>query len=70
MTFETDRNGAIEPTGDSECSHPAQAPAEAWDDEVDNELQAAIEYKIAIAGVAGAEKVLELLNGALRRCVS
>ncbi len=34
---------------------------------VDNELQAAIEYKIALAGMRGAEKVLELLNTALLR---
>ena len=35
--------------------------------EMDNELQAAIEYKIATCGVDGAETVLDLLNVALRR---
>ena len=35
--------------------------------EMDNELQAAIEYKIATCGVHGAETVLDLLNVALRR---
>lgn len=35
--------------------------------EIDNELQAAIEYKIAACGVNGAETVIDLLNVALRR---
>lgn len=34
---------------------------------VDQELVAAIEYKIACDGAAGAERVLDLLNQALRR---
>ena len=34
---------------------------------IDNELQAAIEYKIAASGVSGAEKVIELPNIALLR---
>ncbi|MEM7693700.1 MAG: hypothetical protein AAF318_04565 [Pseudomonadota bacterium] len=34
---------------------------------IDRELQAAIEYKIASAGVGGAELVLDLLNHALKR---
>ncbi|MEO1103097.1 MAG: hypothetical protein AAFW98_05115, partial [Pseudomonadota bacterium] len=38
--------------------------------EIDSELQAAIEYKIASTGVAGAETVLDLLNVALRRHMS
>ena len=35
--------------------------------DIDRELQAAIEYKIAVSGVGGAELVLDLLNDALRR---
>jgi len=35
--------------------------------EIDSELEAAIEYKIAVAGPEGAETVLDLLNAALRR---
>ncbi|MEM8552145.1 MAG: hypothetical protein AAGF45_07155 [Pseudomonadota bacterium] len=38
--------------------------------EIDQELEAAIEYKIAATGVAGAEFVLDLLNRALRRAVA
>ena len=41
--------------------------ARSLENELDNELQAAIEYKIAAAGAHGAEKVLELLNDALVR---
>lgn len=44
-----------------------ESRARSLDDELDNELQAAIEYKIAAAGAHGAEKVLELLNDALVR---
>ncbi len=36
--------------------------------EIDSELQAAIEYKIALSGADGAEVVLDYLNQALRRC--
>ncbi|MEM0907956.1 MAG: hypothetical protein AAGJ94_11365 [Pseudomonadota bacterium] len=39
------------------------------DVQLDNELQAAIEYKIASCGVVGAGTVLDLLNTALRRLV-
>ncbi len=35
--------------------------------EIDSELQAAIEYKIAMSGRSGAETVLRLLNEAVRR---
>lgn len=34
---------------------------------IDSELEAAIEYKIATAGVSGAATVLEFLNQAVRR---
>lgn len=39
----------------------------AIDPSIDRELQAAIEYKIAACGVAGADTVLALLDIALRR---
>ena len=39
----------------------------AIENQVDNELQAAIEYKIALSGLLGADKVIELLNIALSR---
>ncbi|UOM34145.1 hypothetical protein [Acuticoccus sp. I52.16.1] len=37
--------------------------------EIDSELQAAIEYKIATSGLAGVATVLQLLNEAVRRHV-
>ncbi|WP_146619999.1 hypothetical protein [Acuticoccus sediminis] len=51
---------------------PSEAPDVAYDHlsmtaEIDSELQAAIEYKIATSGVGGVETVLRLLNEALRR---
>ena len=52
---------------DEDGHWPAGAAVMAAHDEIDNELQAAIEYKIALAGVGGAEKVIDLLNAALRR---
>lgn len=39
----------------------------AIESQVNNELQAAIEYKIALSGIGGADKVMELLDVALRR---
>jgi len=36
-------------------------------DEVDQELQAAIEYKIAVSGLSGVATVLQFLNEAVRR---
>lgn len=50
-----------------------QSPDEAWepgeDGEIaaDRELQAAIEYKIALDGVAGVERILEYVHLALSR---
>jgi len=45
------------------------ASEDSYEGSIDNELQAAIEYKIAVSGVSGAERVLELLNLALLRLV-
>ncbi|MEM8662770.1 MAG: hypothetical protein AAGF49_01445 [Pseudomonadota bacterium] len=45
-------------------------PPGAVEFEIDSELQAAIEYKIAASGLHGAEVVLDLLNIALRRHVA
>ena len=52
---------------DEDETWTAGAAAVAAHNEIDNELQAAIEYKIALAGVGGAETVIDLLNAALRR---
>lgn len=35
--------------------------------EIDRELQAAIEYKIAVSGLSGVATVLQFLNEAVRR---
>ncbi len=37
------------------------------DTEIDRELEAAIEYKIASCGVAGVERIIDFMNIALRR---
>ncbi|WMS41172.1 hypothetical protein RDV64_13895 [Acuticoccus sp. MNP-M23] len=46
---------------------PAEERGQFLTAEIDRELQAAIEYKIAMDGTAGAERVLDYLNQALRR---
>ena len=52
---------------DEDETWTAGAAAVAAHNEIDNELQAAIEYKIALSGLLGADKVIELLNIALSR---
>ncbi len=37
------------------------------DIEIDRELEAAIEYKIASCGIAGVERIIDFVNIALRR---
>ncbi|WP_075219175.1 hypothetical protein [Acuticoccus yangtzensis] len=54
-----------DPASDFDATYdPAAAAAE-----IDSELQAAIEYKIATSGLAGVATVLQLLNEAVRRHV-
>jgi len=57
--------GFSTPGGSS--SRAQAAKSETLADEIDRELQAAIEYKIAMTGPAGAEAVIDFLTIAIRR---
>ncbi|MEM9222333.1 MAG: hypothetical protein AAGB11_08025 [Pseudomonadota bacterium] len=56
----------VEPVDELDSGELSQA----MELEIDSELQAAIEYKIATSGIRGAAMVLEILNVAVRRLIT
>ena len=67
MLGKSNRTAAHEADGGSTPAPEPERSLVTGQSEIDDELQAAIEYKIAVAGTRGADKVLELLNVALMR---
>lgn len=63
-----DENSPIGRTADGAADVTlATAAADAIDVSLESELRAAIEYKIAVAGVDGVRQILDIVNSVVKR---
>ena len=65
--YELNTAPALSVPSDEACEFAVLSSFESLEHAVDRELEAAIEYKLAVSGLAGVADVLELLDRIVRR---